>query len=137
MRTDGLVKVFVAGAAVAAHRIVQHDGAGGAIQAAAATNALLGISDLGADSGGRLDVFMSDIADVEFGGNVSAGDPLTSDANGKAVAATRHTHTENTAGAYTQNATTSAATVVRIIGFAMVDGVDGDIGSVHIAPSLA
>lgn len=119
MRVEGLIINYNAGAAVAPHRIVKHGGSDSeAIQAAAATDALIGVSDqLGADaSGDPLDVIRSDLGEVEYGGNVTRGNPLTSDADGKAVAAT-------TDGA-------------RIVGFAEVSGVDGDIGSVHIAPGF-
>tara|TARA_E500000318_G_scaffold46673_5_gene44006 strand:+ start:4044 stop:4457 length:414 start_codon:yes stop_codon:yes gene_type:complete len=137
MRVDGLIINFRAGALVAARRIVQHDGSAGAIQATGPTDPLLGVSDLGAASGAALDIRMGGIAPVDYGGAISAGDPITSDADGKAIAATAHTHTENTAGAYAQNATTGGASTVRIIGYAVVDGVDGDIGSVQIAPGQA
>ena len=137
MRVDGLTISIKAGAAVAAHRIVQYDGSGGAIQATGPTDPSFGVSDLGADSGAALDVRMGGIAPVDYGGAVSAGDPLTSDADGKAIAATPHTHTENTAGAYAQDATTDGASTVRIIGYAVVDGEDGDIGSVHLTPGQA
>lgn len=56
----------------------------------------------------------SGIAEVEYGGNVTRGDLLTSDANGKAIATT-------TAGN-------------RIIGIAMASGVSGDIGLALINP---
>ena len=51
MRVDGLTISIKAGAAVAAHRIVQYDGSGGAIQATGPTDPSFGVSDLGADSG--------------------------------------------------------------------------------------
>lgn len=122
MRNEGLVKTYFAGAAIAAHRIVAPNGTDDltVIQAAAATSKSIGVSDLGADaSGDRVDVIISDIALVEYGGNVAEGDPLTADADGKAVVA---------APAVGAN--------VRVIGFATVNGVSGDIGSVRIAPSV-
>jgi hypothetical protein len=117
MRNEGIAKTYYAGAAVSAHRIVKH-GADEtlAVQAAAATDKLMGVSDLGADASGEsMDVIKSGIALVVYGGTVAAGDLLTSDADGKAVVAN------------------PAATVSnRIIGVAEVAGVSGDIGSVCI-----
>lgn len=117
MRNEGIAKTYYAGAAVAAHRIVKH-GADElhAVQGAAATDKIIGVSDLGADAAEEsMDVFHSGIVLVVYGGTVAAGDLLTSDAGGKAVVAA------------------PAATVSnRIVGVAMQAGVSGDIGSVNI-----
>lgn len=120
MRNEGLVKTLVAGAAIAAHRIVKFNGttAHSVIQAAAATDHSIGVSDLGADSGDRVDVIMDGIAHVEYGGDVTQGAWLTADSNGKAVAAAP-----------------AAEATAQCIGRAMVGGVSGDIGSVRIAPN--
>lgn len=113
-----LIKNKVAEADVAAYRIVKHGSAGGVVQAADASAALVGISiELPAAAGARLDVAQGGIPSVEYGDTIAAGDPLTADADGKAVKA---------APAAAQNA--------FIIGFAEVDGVAGDIGSVLFAP---
>lgn len=119
MRNEGLAKTLIAGAAVAARRIVKFGASDtAAIQSAAATDAHIGVSDLGATaSGDPFDVIVDGIALVEYGGNVAAGDLLTADADGKAIAAA-------------PAATASA----RTIGPAMRTGVAGDIGSVRIAP---
>lgn len=121
MSNPGLIKGRVAGAAIAAYRIVKHGAADNQVlQAAAATDALCGVTtSLASPSGAVIDVIKSDIAEVEFGGVVTRGTPLTSDADGKAVAAAP-----------------AAGANVRIIGFAEVSGVAGDIGLVHIAPGL-
>jgi hypothetical protein len=118
MRNEGLIKTFTAGAAVAARRIVTFDGTddGEVIQGAAATGLLIGVSDLSAASGERVDVVLSGVAVVEYGGSVTQGALLTSDADGKAVA---------------------AVATNRIIGAAMVGGVSGDLGSVLISMGSA
>ncbi len=111
-----LTKAFDAGAAVAAFTIVK-PGSGDSlvVPAAADTDALLGVStSLAADSGARVDVILEGVAEVLYGGTVTRGDPLTSDANGKAVTATDNGS--------------------RIVGFAIVSGVSGDVGSVRLAP---
>lgn len=117
MARPDLIVSFIAGALIAAHRIVVFGSDDNTVvTASAATGSLIGISDLGADAAGdRLDVILEDIAEVEYGGTVTRGDLITSDANGKAITAT-------VAGS-------------RIIGFAMVSGVTGDIGSINIVPS--
>jgi hypothetical protein len=80
---------------------------------------LMGVTDrLGAAvAGDRIDVVRSGIAEVEFGGTVARGDPLTADASGRAVAAAP-----------------AAGANAYVIGFAEVSGVLGDIGSASILP---
>ena len=63
-------------------------------------------------SGERLDIIRDDLAEVEFGGTVTRGQALTSDASGKAVAAT--------------------VTGSRVIGYAEVSAVAGDIAWIHV-----
>jgi hypothetical protein len=117
MRNEGLSKTLFAAAAIAARRIVKFDATDTtAVQAAAATDKLIGVSDLGGASGEPFDVIVDGIALVEYGGNVALGDLLTANADGKAVVAA-------------PAATASA----RVIGVAMVSGVAGDIGSVKIS----
>lgn len=119
MRNEGLQKTLIAGGTVIKNRIVKFgSGDTSVVQAAAATDLLIGVSDsLGAASGEPVDIILDGIALVEYGGNITRGQLLTADADGKAVAAA-------------PAATASA----RIIGVAMLSGVSGDIGSVMIAP---
>lgn len=116
MGTPTLIRNYTAGGAIAKYRIVKHGATdGAALQAAAPTDALMGVcTEL--DSGGGADVIKAGVADVEYGGNVTRGDPLTSDASGKAV-----------------TAAPAAGTNARIVGYAEVSGVSGDIGSALIA----
>lgn len=113
-----LTKNYTAEAAVTAYRIVKHGTADGqVVQGAAATDALLGVAGkLGASTGERIDIYTQGLVEVEYGGNVTRGDPLTSNASGQAVAAAPAAGVNN-----------------RIIGFAEVSGVSGDIGKVDIA----
>jgi hypothetical protein len=114
-----LTKNFNAGAAVNAFRIVKMGADdNNVIQAAAATDALVGVSTcLAAASAEPVDVILSGVAEVTYGGNVTRGALLTSDANGKAVAAAP-----------------AAGANVAVIGRALVSGVDGDVGCVLLAP---
>lgn len=116
-----LNKNYVAEAAIAAYRIVKFGTAdGNVVQAAAATDFLVGVMEsVGPAINERCDVIKSGIADVEFGGTVTRGGPVTSDASGKAVAAAP-----------------GAGSNVRIIGFAEVSAVSGDIAPVLVAPGV-
>ena len=109
MATPGIYKNFEAEGEIGPYVIVTHGTADYAVKAATgATVALVGTTDeLGKLSNGRVDVCTGGIPEVALGGTVAAGDPLTSDASGKAVKAT--------------------AAGNRILGFALVSGVSGDI----------
>lgn len=120
MRNEGLTKNFNAGAAIARFRIVKFGTSDTeVVQADAVGDALIGIADsLGADAAGEpVDVIMGGIAEVEFGGTITRGDLLTTDADGRAVAAAPASGANNS-----------------VIGRAAVSGVSGDIGSVILAP---
>ena len=115
-----MIKPFTATTAVAGRRIVKYGAADGAVvQAAAATEAFAGVSDpMGAAAGAVCDVRQAGEAEVEYGGNVVRGAPLTADASGKAV-----------------TANPAAGTSCEIIGHAQVAGVAGDFGRVLIGRS--
>lgn len=118
--TPLLIKTYIAQAAVTKRRIVVLPADGAAAQAAGATGKLMGVSvDLDAAIGEQCDVVHSGLADVEYGGAVAIGDPLTSDAQGRAVAAAP-----------------GAGVNHRIVGFAQVAGVLGDIGSLLVSPGV-
>ena len=116
---DDLTLNYDAGAAIAAHRIVKFSADYTVEQGAAATDALIGIADQAAAAAGdRVDVFRDGVVKVEYGGNVTRGDLLTSDANGMAVVAAP-----------------AAGSNVRIVGVAEISGVAGDIGLCLVSPS--
>lgn len=116
MHNPGLIKSLRAGAAIAPNRIVKFGSDDlHVVQAAAASDALIGVTTLGATAAEQACDFATEgLATVEYGGAVTRGAFLTADAQGRAIAAT-------TAGQ-------------RVIGVAMVSGVSGDLGSVKIAP---
>ncbi len=117
MNNPGLIKSFNAPAAILATRIVKFGASDtDAAQAAAATDALIGVSValVPALAGERIDIVMTGVTEVEYGGAVTRGDLLTADASGRAIVA-----------AINQN----------VIGMAMVSGVLGDIGSVLLSQS--
>lgn len=118
MPTNDLIKTYTAGGAISPYRIVKPGANDGeVVQAAAAADALMGVTgSIGPASGERVDVVKTGIAAIEFGGTVTRGGPVTSDASGKAVAAAP-----------------AAGSNVRIIGFAEVSAVSGDIADVSLA----
>lgn len=112
---------YTAQGAIPPYRIVKHGTQDGTVTlAAAAADALIGVNEsVQPDDGQRCDIVKVGVADVEFGGAVTRGQPITADANGKGVVAAP-----------------GAGANVRIIGFAEVSAVAGDIGPVLLAPGL-
>ena len=109
---------YDAGAAIAKRRIVKLSADFTVVQAAAATDAMFGVAaELDAVSGGRVDVHLSGIAEVEAGGTITRGALVTSDATGKAVAAAPAVGVNN-----------------RVIGTALVSAVAGDVLPVLLGP---
>lgn len=117
----GLIKSYIAESSVLPYRIIAHGTADGqVIQAASATALVTGVSgQLGADASERVDVTLSGRAEVELGGVVSRGEPLVANASGMAI-----------------TAAPTAGNNVRIVGFATVSGVSGDIIPFDIALGL-
>lgn len=107
-----LTKSYNSGGAIAIHTIVKFSASGTVVQAAASTDALIGVlrGITAAVLGDRVDVIQDGMADVVCGGNVTRGDKLTSDANGAAV-------------------TWSTG---RVLGVALESGVAGDIIPVEL-----
>lgn len=120
MSNPGIFKTRTSGGAIARYRVVKHGAADHVVlQAAAATDPLCGVTqELGASAASqRIDICMGGMPEIEYGGIVTRGDPLTSDNLGRAVKA------EPAAGAN-----------VRIIGWADASGVAGDIHAIQFAP---
>ncbi|MES0879691.1 hypothetical protein [Roseibium sp. SCP14] len=117
------IRSYLASAAVAQFRIVTFSDAANVnevAQATANTEPLLGTSDkMGAELGGMADVIRGGLGSVELGGPVNAGDPLTSDAEGKAVACAA-----------------AAGETRHYVGFADEPGVAGDVIDYFHAPGI-
>jgi hypothetical protein len=112
-------KSYRAGAPIAANLIVK-PGADDAsvVLATGSADALMGTNDeLGRAIGETADIVKAGLAPVVYGGPITRGDPLTSDAAGRAV-----------------TAAPAAGVNARIIGFAEVSGVLGDVGLYLFAP---
>lgn len=121
MNNPNLIKSFVAEAAITKFRIVKFGASDdNVLTNAAVSDKSIGVTtDIDAAINDRVDVVVSGISDVEYGGTVTRGDKLTSDATGKALAAAPSAGVNN-----------------HIIGIAMVSGVSGDIGAVNVAVSV-
>lgn len=83
------LKTYVASGAVAPRRFVKFGANDSLVVQAGATDGgtVIGVSDaLGAVDTQRVEVYVQDFADVEFGGTVARGAYVASDAQGRAVA---------------------------------------------------
>ncbi|PLD17815.1 hypothetical protein B6J54_03395 [Klebsiella quasipneumoniae] len=115
MNIPGLITCHKAEVALAARRMVTHGSVPDEITLAVnGSKLIIGVTTIVAASVGEpADVVRSQLTPVVYGDDVVAGDPLTADAEGRAVKAT--------AGQF-------------YLGFAEYDGAEDDIGSVWIAP---
>ncbi|WGG64371.1 hypothetical protein [Enterobacter ludwigii] len=115
MNIPGLITCHKAEVALAARRMVTHGSVPDEITLAVnGSKLIIGVTTIVAASVGEpADVVRSQLTPVVYGDDVVAGDPLTADAEGRAVKAT--------AGQF-------------YLGFAEYDGSEDDIGSVWIAP---
>lgn len=116
--TPELITAYVTEGKIEGYRIVAFgEDKNGAKQATEVTDKLIGISTrVPKDPGEHVDVVRSGLYPVMYGADIKRGDPLTTDAQGRAVKATAKQ-------AY--------------IGFAEEDGEEGDFGSLFITPGFA
>ncbi|MFO1081883.1 MAG: capsid cement protein [Reyranellaceae bacterium] len=116
-----LVKTYTAGADIAAYTLVKFSADDTVVQAAAATDAIIGVcvQPGGAKSGERVDVCIDGVADVKMGGTVARGTPVTADSSGQGVAPAPSAGVNN-----------------YVIGRALRAAASGDITEVLIAPSM-
>lgn len=85
----------------------------------AATQVALGVLQNKPTSGQVMEVAVGGNCKVKLGGTVAINDPLVSDGNGKAIAATR--------------AIAGAQPLSNVIGYARRAGVDGDVIEMEVA----
>lgn len=121
-RNTGLVKTFIAGAAINPARLIKFGADDETVlQGAAGSDLIVGVSDAlpipAAATGERVDVVFTGIQPVTYGGTVTRGEKLMSDSSGRAISA---------AAANGANVNTA--------GIAMMSGVVGDIGSIFLSP---
>jgi len=121
MSNELLLKSYIAQGAIAKYRIVAFGSVDGTVVASSAATSLhIGVNaELDVASGERVDVIRAGLPLVEYGGAVTRGQPLTSDAQGRAVAAAP-----------------AAGNNVRIVGYAEVSAVAGDVDRMLFAPGV-
>lgn len=114
------LRSYEAAADVAGYLIVAGSGTGAKVRAgASATDKIIGVAErVGGDAGQMLDVTIAGVTEVRAGGTFDAFDPLTSDAQGRAI-----------------KALPTGNTVVRVVGIAQGPAVVGDIVGIQVAPS--
>lgn len=119
-----LSRAFNAGGAIISNSFVKFGSDDDTVvQAAAAADSVIGavnmvaVPGLGAVSGDRVDVELIGIVDIKLGGSVTRGGLVTSDAAGKAIAATA-----------------AAGSNVRAAGIALASGAAGEIIPVLLNP---
>jgi hypothetical protein len=111
-----LHKTFVAGGAIAAFRILRLSAADTVVQAAGPTEALIAVNDdVAALAGERCDVVMAGLAFVEAGAAFALGARLTSDAQGRAVAASPAAGVNNGCIGMAVDAAIAAGDIVRVL----------------------
>lgn len=112
MSNNKLTKSYTAEAAIAAYSIVRVGAADfGVLQASAVGDSIIGVTtEIASLTGEVCDVVHSGIAEVKLAGAVTRGLPVTCNAAGLGVVAAPAAGTNN-----------------RIIGYAQVSGVAGDV----------
>lgn len=121
MRNTILTQSFTAGAAIIARRIITAGGEENEVtQATGGTDPLIGVTtEIDGVEGDAVDAHVIGSVEVECGGAFNFGDPLTADADGRAILAEP-----------------AADTNLNIIGYARSDGEVDAIGYVMIAPGV-
>ncbi len=127
MANPGLIKNFKVDAVVDAYRIVAFDSAAdfSVKQASDVAQPIVGLSEHGSSPGNtemRCDVVMSQTGMVEYGADITTGDVLVSDDDGKAVAFSKVGYADDAE--------------VWAIGVALESGDAGTIGTTTISPFL-
>jgi len=108
-----LTKNYEAAAAVSQYRIAKFGASDGlAGQAADTIDPLIGVFDLSASQGERVDVVRQGIAEVELGGAITRGAQVTTDADGKGVALAAADYGMKQAVAAGEDASVSAQAIV-------------------------
>ena len=115
------IRSFEAASAVGGRLIVAASGTAGKVAAgAAATDKNFGVSErVGGPAGEMLDVTVAGLTEVVAGGDLDFNDPVTADANGRAV-----------------KAVAVEGETVFVVGFIRAEGTTGDVLPIHVAPSL-
>lgn len=117
---DGFYKTRRAATAIGGCLLAAYTANADEVALAVSANApIAGVVDtIDVPAGGNVDVQMTQLADVRFGAGVAPGDPVTADAQGRAVKAVKQ-----------------VGAIVYVAGIAQRPQLEGDIGPVLLAPS--
>lgn len=113
------IRSFEAASAIEGRLIVAASGTAGKIAEAVARQGFGVAERVGSQAGQMCDVTVAGMTEVIAGGDLDFDDPVTADANGRAV-----------------KAVAVAGQTVRIVGFIRGEGTTGDILPIQVAPSL-
>lgn len=118
---DGFYKSRRAASAIAGFRLAAYTANADEVTLATSANTpIAGVADnIDVPQGSLVDVQFSLMADVRFGAGVAPGDPVTADAQGRAVKAVKQ-----------------VGAVVYVAGIAQGPQLEGDIGPIWLAPSM-
>lgn len=118
--TSGIEKTLIAGEAITKYQLVALGDDDDSVKLAVdPTKPLIGVSMNDAPKGGKVNVMLTGVAEVELGGAVTRGDLLTADGT----------------NSVSQAVTTSTAKNY-VVGIAVRSGVDGDIIPVLLSQGI-
>lgn len=118
MQEFGLIKNYTSQGKTDQYRLIAPGSKDGHVSRAGVGDKLLGASGVrGAQDQARLDVYLDNIRPIKFGGTVAFGDPLTSDADGRAI-----------------KADPADGVTIPIAGHAMCSATEGVVGDMHVLP---
>ncbi|KZN69447.1 hypothetical protein [Pseudoalteromonas luteoviolacea] len=123
MANPGFIQNFTASGDVGQFRVAVYTGADFEVtQASGSDAAIAGVTEWGKNISGRVDVVMTQLASIEYGGDILAGDTLVPDAQGRAIKLDMSTKTEDAE--------------VWTLGVAQESGKLGTIGTTTVTPQL-
>ena len=111
-----LMKGFTAGGAISPYRLVRFSAADTVVQAAAATESMLGVNtDLTIVSGERVEVLVQGIAWLEAGAAIALGGLVTADSLGRGVTAAPAAGVNNRHVGIALDAAVAAGDQIRVL----------------------
>lgn len=111
-----LARAFTAGGAINPYRIVRFSAAETVVQAAAATESVIGVNtDLSVVLNERVEVMTHGVAWVEAGAAIALGAPVASDASGRGVAAAPAAGVNNRIIGFALDAAVAAGDQIRVL----------------------
>ena len=123
MANPGFIQTFKVAGELTPFRVATYTGTDFEVaQATDSSTPIAGVTEWGKNISNRADVVMSRMANIEYGGDVVAGDSLVPDAEGRAVKLDMDSKAEDSE--------------VWVIGVAQESGKLGTVGTTSVAPFL-